>query len=433
MSARDVGEGPALVRAIGRWDLTAAVINGIIGVGVFGLPSTLAALTGAWSPLAFVAGGVAVLAIILAFAEVASRFDQAGGPYLYTRTAFGAFTGFQVGWLHIWTRLLSAAAILNVFVAYAAAFFPWLTTPTGRAIAMAALVAVATVVNIVGVRQATWTVDLFTVAKLLPLVLLIAVGATAFRPEIASEQAVTPPQWGEALVLAMFAYGGFESSLIAGSETRNPRRDTAFALGAAILLISAVYVALQAVVVGVLPGAASNTAPVAATLEVLLGRFGAVIGVIGALVSVSGWIAGFCMMTPRIGYAMATRGELPRALGLVHPRFRTPYVAIGLNSLVALGLGVYGTFTGAATLSVVTRLGIYILTCAALPVLRRREGPSPGYVAPAGVAVSVAAIGYCLWLFTTRTLNDFTLLLGIMVIGTVLWLIARRQSPRARS
>lgn len=432
MSTDDVGEGPALVRAIGRWDLTAAVINGVIGAGVFGLPSTLVALTGAWSPLALIAGGVAVLAIVLAFAEVASRFDEAGGPYLYTRTAFGAFTGFQVGWLHIWTRLLSAAAVLNVFVAYASAFLPWFATPAGRAIAMVALVAIATTVNIVGVRQATWTVDLFTVAKLLPLVLLIVVGATAFRSDVASAQMVTASDWADALVLAMFAYGGFESSLIAGSETRNPRRDAAFALGAAIAFVAAVYVALQVVVVGVLPDAATNTAPVAATLEVLLGPTGAIIGGLGALVSVSGWIAGFCLMTPRISYAMATRGELPRVVGLVHSRFRTPYVAIALNSLVALGLGLYGTFAGTATLSVVTRLGIYILTCAALPVLRQREGPPPGFAAPAGVAVSVAAIGYCLWLFTTRTLNDFTLLFGIMAIGTVLWFIARRQSARAQ-
>ena len=146
-----------LVRAIGRGALTAVVINCVIGSGVFGLPATLAALTGSWSPLAVLIAGAGVFFIVLCFAEVGSRFDDAGGPYLYTREAFGPALGFQIGWLHIWTRILAAAAVLNVFVAYLSSLVPWASTSTGRAVTMTAGMAAVTFVNVSGVRQAAHT------------------------------------------------------------------------------------------------------------------------------------------------------------------------------------------------------------------------------------------------------------------------------------
>src|SRR5262245_33529492 len=116
---------PGLIRAIGRWGLTAAVTNSVIGSGIFGLPSSIAGLTGAASPLAILIAGASIFVVVLCFAEVGSRFDDAGGPYLYTREAFGPAVGFEVGWLHIWTRLLSAAAVVNVFASYLAVLVPW--------------------------------------------------------------------------------------------------------------------------------------------------------------------------------------------------------------------------------------------------------------------------------------------------------------------
>src|SRR5437867_6986239 len=127
---------PALVRAIGRWSLTAGIINGIIGSGIFGMPSAVANLVGVWSPLAVLLAGCGVFFVVLCFAEVGSRFDDAGGPYLYTREAFGPAAGFQIGWLQIWTRLFSGAAALNILVAYTGALFPSIATPAGRALTM---------------------------------------------------------------------------------------------------------------------------------------------------------------------------------------------------------------------------------------------------------------------------------------------------------
>ena len=215
--------GPALVRAIGRWDLTASVVNAVVGSAIFGMPATIAALTGAWSPLAVLLAGLGILPIVLCFAEVGSRFDAAGGPYLYAREAFGSATGFHVGWLLLWTRLLSGAAVLNVMVTYLAQLAPWAGTAGGRATVMTAAVALVTAINVLGVRQAAWTVNLFTVAKLLPLLLVIALALLALDRGVLATQAVATPRWTDAVLLLVFAYGGFESSVIAASETRRPR------------------------------------------------------------------------------------------------------------------------------------------------------------------------------------------------------------------
>ena len=368
---------PGLVRAIGRWDLTAGVVNAVIGSAIFGLPAALAALAGGWSPLTVLLAGAGIFPIVLCFAEVGSRFDAAGGPYLYARAAFGPAAGFHVGWLLLWTRLLSGAAVLNVLVAYLAQLVPWVGAPTGRAVTMVATVALVTATNVRGVRQAAWTVNLFTVAKLLPLLLVVVLGAVHFRGATLATQAVAAPDWTEAVLLLVFAYGGFESAVVAAGETRRPRDDTAFALVAATLAVTAVYAMVQLAVVGVLPHAATSKAPITDALRATMGAGGSAVGSAAAVLSTYGWLAGFALLTPRVPFSMAERGELPAALGRVHARFRTPHLAIAACTLAALALGLYGTFTATATLSAISRLIVYAVTCAALVRLRRAGGPPP--------------------------------------------------------
>jgi amino acid transporter len=420
-----------LVRAIGRWDLTAAIVNGVIGSGIFGMPSTVAALVGAWSPVAVLLAGLGIFAVVLCFAEVGSRFDDAGGPYLYTREAFGPAVGFQVGWLNVWTRLLSGAAVLNVFVAYLAQLVPAVGTPAGRAVAMILAVALVTTVNVVGVRQAASTVNLFTVAKLLPLLLLIVVGILRLRPEVLATQEVASSSWTEAVLLLMFLYGGFESSVVAASETRRPRRDTAFALIVGMGAVTVVYALAQLAVVGLLPRAAQSATPVASALGEVLGGVGATIGSVGAVVSGYGWLVGFSLMTPRILIAMADRNELPGVFGRVHPRFRTPHVAIVANSAIALGLALYGDFAGSATLAAITRLGAFGLTCGALLVFRKRRAEPPGFRLPGGVVIAPVGMALCIWLLATRSLEQAWSLVALMALGFLFWRRSRRPD-RAR-
>src|SRR6266540_1256660 len=261
--------GPGLVRVIGRWTLVAAIINGVVGSGIFGLPAALAGFAGEWSPVAVLVAGCGILVIVLCFAEVGSRFDAGGGPYLYSRSAFGPAVGFQVGWMHVFTRLLSAAAVVNVLVAYLAKLAPWVGTQTGRAFTIIAAVTVVTIINVVGVKQAAWTVNLFTVAKLLPLAAVIVIGVFYLSPTVFATQTVEKLRWADAVLLLVFAYGGFESAIVAAGETKDPKRDTAFALLIAMSGITILYFLVQLVVVGVLPNAASSTAPFADTMRAL--------------------------------------------------------------------------------------------------------------------------------------------------------------------
>lgn len=424
---------PRLLRAIGRRDLTAAVINGVIGSAIFGMPALQARLTGAWSPLAALLGGVGVLTIVLCFAEVASRFQEPGGPYLYAREAFGPFVGFQAGWLTFWIRSTALAANLNVFVDYFSQIAPGAGRGAGRVLTMCAVMAVIAAVNVIGVRQATWTVDLFTLAKLSPLVLLVLLGAGRVNGEVLATQAVPRPNWTEAVLLLMFSYGGFEAPLIPAGEAKNPRRDTAFALLVALAVIAALYMLVQLVIVGIVPSVASAKAPVAAAFGVVLGPPGVTLASVAAMVSVCGYATGSALQSPRVLFSMAERGELPRVLSRVHPRFRTPDLAILTFSGLSLILAVSAGFDWIATLSAIVRLITYGLTCVALLVFRRRHAAEePGFRLPAAGLVAPVAALFCLWLLSTRSFTQAWILGAIVALGTLLWWGTRlRPEPEA--
>jgi len=418
--------GERLVRAIGRYDLTAAIVNAVIGSAVFSMPALIAGHVGPLAPLAYLIAGLGVLSIALCFAEVASRFREPGGPYLYAREAFGPHVGFQAGWLTFWIRVTSMAANLNVFADYFGRSVSAADSPGGRMLTMAVVIAVITAINVIGVRQATWTVDFFTAAKLLPLVLLIGLGLFSVRSEVIATQAVAESHWAQAVLLLMFAYGGFEAPLIPASETKDPRKDTAFALLGALFVIATVYMLVQIVVIGVVPHTATLKAPVAAAFERLLGPAGLTLAAVAATVSIYGWATGSVLQSPRVLYSMAEQGDLPRVLASVHERFRTPHVAILVYSGLALALAFYGNFEWNATLSAIVRLVTYGLTCAALPVLRRRAKETAGFTLRGAVAVVPIALVFALWLLSTRPFGQAWILLALMGVGALLFVLQRR-------
>ena len=318
-------EPPRLVRAIGRWDLTAGVVNGTIGSSIFGMPAVLAALTGAWSPLAALLAGLGILAITLCHAETASRFREPGGTYLYAREAYGRHVGFQAGWLSFWIRVTSMGANLNVFVDYLGQFAPAVAAGTGRAAVMCVVAALVTALNVIGVRLGARTVDLFTVAKLLPLILLVVLGVGRISGEVLATQAVAAPDWTQAVLLLIFAYGGFEAALVPASEAKDPRRDSAFALLTALAIVAGTYMLVQLTVVGLVPHVAASKAPVAAAFGVLLGPAGVSLAILAAMISTYGWTVGAVLTSPRILYSMggARRAAVdprPRASAVPHAR-----------------------------------------------------------------------------------------------------------------
>ena len=421
----DRAAAPALVRAIGRWSLLAAIINGVVGSGIFGLPSAVAGLSGVWSPALVLLAGAAMFVVVLCFAEVGSRFDEAGGPYLYVREAFGSAAGFQVGWLLFVGRLLSAAAALNILVAYLGLLVPVIATSPGRTVVMVGAVVVVTALNVRGVRTAAWATNVFTIGKLAPLMLLVVLGLLAANRETMATQVVAIPDWREAMLLLVFAYGGFEAAIVAGGETRDPRRDTPFALLAGVAAVTAVYALLQFVVIGVLPNAASSSTPIAAALDRVIGPAGATLASIGVVISVSGWLTGFTLMMPRVLYSMALRGELPAFLGRVHPVYRTPHIAVVVAAGLALAAGLTSSFSQAAALAAVARLVVFLVTVATVVALRRQDGRAPFHVW-GGPLVSAAAMMFCLWLLSTRPAAQLGLLVAAAGIGFVIHALGRR-------
>ncbi len=413
---------PRPIRAISRADLTLAIVNGVIGSAIFGMPAQIAALTGAQSPLAHLIAALGVLTIVLCFAEVASRFEDSGGAYLYSREAFGRHVGFQAGWLTLWTRLLSAAANLNVFASYLSQILPVVAAGAGRSIVIIGVLVVITVINLIGVKQASWAVDVFTIAKLLPLGLLVLLGLPQVSAAVIQTQAVAQPQWTQAVLLLIFAFGGFEAPLMSAGEAKDARKDSAFALLVALGIIATVYISVQYVTIGLVPDLQREKAPIAAAFSVLWGPAGITFASFAAMISVWGWATGNGLQSPRLLFSMAERGELPGVFARVHPRFLTPHVAIIGFSLVAGALAIFGTFEGNAVLSAIVRLIVYALVCISLWVFRRTRGPAQFRV-PFALLVSVLALAFCFYMLSTRSFAQAGIILVAMVAGHVLMLL----------
>jgi amino acid transporter len=328
--------------------------------------------------------------------------------------------GFQIGWLLVATRLLGCAAALNILVDYLTPVVSAAGTPAGRTLTMTGAMVLTMVVNVWGVKMAAWTTNVFTVAKLLPLVLLIVVGLPSVRTDVFASQPVVQPEWREAVLLLVFAFGGFEQNVIAASEARDPRKDTAFALIAAGIVVMVIYCLLQVVIVGVLPDAGRVTTPIASALGVILGTGGAAIGTAAVVVSVYGWLTGFTLMLPRVLYSMATHHEMPAILGRVHPRFRTPYLAVIVSTIAALGMALYSSFAQAATFAAISRLLVFTSTCAALIALKRRDGPAPAFHLPGSTAIAIAGATFSMWLLATRSSTEIWILIAVIAAGILL-------------
>jgi amino acid transporter len=396
---------PDLLRGIRRWDLVAVAINGIIGAGIFGLPARTFALIGPYSLFAFGACALVVALIVLCFAEVGSRYGDSGGPYLYARDAFGPVIGFQVGWLQWLARTTAFAANLNLLCEYLGTFWPRAAVGSGRAVIMVAVVGALTAVNVLGVRRAAQISNIFTVGKLLPLLFFIVAGMFFLEPQrYALGAAPGVGVFSQAVLLLIFAFTGFEMAAIPAGEVDDPRANLPRALLLALGVITVFYILIQVVCVGTLPGLATSTRPLADASGRFLGRAGASVILVGAVISITGNLNVLILAGSRLPYAMATRGELPRALAAVHPRYRTPHAAILLTSAVMLALALSGTFITALTISAISRLLSYAATCAALPVLRKKPGaPAAAFTAPQGPAVALAALVLSAWLLSHST------------------------------
>ena len=340
-----------LERSLGRYDMTAIVINTIIGAGIFGLPAKVFAAIGSYSLIAFVLCAVIIALVVLCYAEVASRFTATGGPYLYAKEAFGSAVGFEVGWLYWIVRVATFAANCNLLVTYLGVFIPGANEGFMRILLVSLVVSIIAAVNLIGVRESATMTNVFTVGKLLPLIIFVAVGAFFVAPANFSFELVPEySAFSTAVLLLIYAFVGFEASVVISGETKDPARSVPFGLIAGIGVVTVLYIAIQIVAIGTLPTLAGSERPLADSAASFLGPFGAAFITVGVLISIFGNLNVGVLSSTRLLFAMAEQRDLPAVLDRTHARFKTPYVSILLTSVVILVLTIQSSFLTAVAI-----------------------------------------------------------------------------------
>jgi amino acid transporter len=421
----------ALLRVIGRWSMVALAVNSILGSGIFGLPSVVAGLLGRVSPLAVLLAGCGMGVIIACYAEVASQFSETGGTYLYLRHAFGRLAGIEVAWLMLLGRLTACAAAVNLLVVYLAEFWPQATEPLPRLIVVTAFIGTLAAINYRGVGAGTLVGNISVLGKLAALALVATAGVAylALHPHVPL-QAAHPGahEWLSAMLLLLFAYGGYEAALNPMGEARDPRRDAAFALFVALIILTVLYTLLQYIVIAALPDAAHSERPLADVARVILGPAGASLIAVGALVSVYGYLSANLLTGPRGLFALAERGDFFASFARVHPRFRTPYVSVLVFALLVWGFALGASFSWNVTLSAVARLSYYAGVCVAVPVLRRRQPAAALVRLPGGALLPSLGVLICLALFAGVDFSQSLILLATIGSAALNWLAVRGRA-----
>ncbi len=333
------------------------------------------------------------------------------------------------------TRIATSASLANGFAQALGFLWPGAAGGAGRVLVMGGALAFFTWINVVGVRSGARAAAGLAVAKILPLLLLVAVGI--FSIDIGSVVADAPLSTrglSQAALLLLFAYAGFENSAAVAGECRNPRRDIPRALVTMIASVTTLYFLIQLVALGTLPdlGARSGGAPLAEAAARLMGGWGGVLLTAGAAVSILGTIGGSTLNGPRYLFAMADDGFGPRVFARIHPRWRTPYVAIPTQTSLAFVLALSGSFVQLALLSVVARLAMYIGTAAAVPVLRRKyPRTKETIVLPGGPTIPIAALLLSLVFLGGAEPRNLVMAAIALVVGAVIYAFRRRPSPNA--
>jgi len=365
---------------------------------------------------------------------VASHFSHTGGPYLYAREAFGSFAGFEIGWATWLGRVSSFAANTLVLVSYLAFLFPQVGSGLGRALILVAVPAGLTIINIRGVAAGARFADVFAAVKIGALIFFAAVGiAFVDWGRLAADRTSfsANASWGQAILLLIYAFVGFEGAVVPAAEARNPRKDLASALMLSLGVCAVIYVVVQIVALGTVRDLASSQRPLADSARNFLGPAAGALMSLLVCISVLGNLSASALGSPRITFALAERGDFPAVFGRLHPVYRTPAVSIGFFGAVAAILALSGTFVWLATVSVVARLAGYLATCLALPVLRKRSA-EPQRKIKWGPAVSAAGALLCVGLLTQAESGDLRAFALAAAAGAVLYVARKKFSSLAK-
>jgi APA family basic amino acid/polyamine antiporter len=417
-----------LIRAIGVPGLTANIVNATIGAGIFVLPALVAKGLGPAAPLAFIACALAMILFVTCFAIAGSRVSLTGGLYAYVEVAFGRYVGFLAGALYCLTAVAAVAGVVNVFVDSIAALVPLLGNPIIRVVVMFLVYGVLVAINVRGVREGAGAVTVVTIAKLLPILLFLCIGIFFIHPAN-----ITWSGWpgskalGDSVVLLMFAFVGIEVALIPSGEVKDPARTVPRSAYLALVVTTIIYIMIQLVAQGTLGADLANhsTAPLAESAALFLGNIGRTILLAGATISAFGFVTSDILSSPRMLFAFGRDGVLPAWFAHVHPRYRSPDVAIISYATIAFALSVTSSFAALAVLSNVAVLLMYLLCCAACWFLVQRDvrADGPPFNFPGMKIVPALAIIAIIWILAHATLWEFAVNGIVLGVASVLYLL----------
>ncbi len=417
------------MRAVGVFGLAASIFNVTVGGGIFRLPSGAAAAAGTAAPFVYLICAAVIGCVVLCFAEAGSRVPLTGGPYAYVEAVFGRYIGFMAGVL-LW--MIGTTAVAGVASAFAEGLGTLLGMPSLRTpIIVAAFVGLA-LVNIRGVKQGTNLIVVMSVAKLLPLLVFVGIGAFFITPSnLVIEHMPAPASLARASIILIFAFSGCESALVPSGEVKDPARTVPRALAIAMIGVTLLYLSVHLVAAGLLGDrlATVKTAPLAFAAEQFLGTPGRLLLLIGATISMFGYVSGMTLAAPRAIWKFAQDGLLPRVIGAIHPTYRTPHVAIAVQTTLVAFLAIFNSFEQLAVISNLAALLLYAGCALATMVLRKRgvreEGTIP-FSVPGGPVIPVITVLLIGWLLTSITLEEWTVLGATLGVASLFFVIARR-------
>ena len=414
-----------LVRGIGIPALTANIVSSTIGAGIFVIPATIAKGLGSAAPLAFICCAIAMVLFVTCFAIAGSRVSLTGGLYAYVEVAFGRYVGFLAGVLYFLTALGAVAGVVNVLANSVALVVPFLRGPVVRVIVMFAVYGLLVFINIRGVREGAGAVTVITVAKLLPLLLFVCVGIFFIHvPNLSWNGWPSSKSLGDAVILLIFAFVGIEVALIPSGEVKNPARTVPRSAYLALVITTIIYLMIQLVAQGTLGVDLGNhpDAPLAESAATFLG-LGRMILLAGASISAFGFVTSDILSSPRMIFAFGRDGALPQFFAHVHPRHRSPDVAIITYAALAFALSISGTFEKLAVLSNVAVLLMYLLCCAACWVLVQRNVRSDGepFNFPGMKIVPALAIVAIIWILAHATAREFLVTGIVLALASILY------------
>jgi basic amino acid/polyamine antiporter, APA family len=417
-----------LERVIGVGGLSCSAINCIVGSGIFGLPGIAAAMLGPAAVLAYLLCAVLMGLVGLCFAEVGSRVTGAGGLYAYATEAFGPVVGGIAGTL-VWVAnsVAASAAVASLLVDTLAVTTPALATGPARAATLITIYALLAAVNIRGVRSGARLSIALAVVKLVPLVLLVAVGSFAVHASnLQWVDVPTASNVGRTAVLLFFAFMGVEGSLNASGEVSDPARTVPRAIFMTLTIVAFLYIGLQLVAQGTLGVELSGAAtPLVLAATSVFGPWGRRVFVATTALSAAGFLSADMLCSPRNLHALGERGQLPAWLATVSDRFRTPAVAVAIYSLVCALVALSGSFRQLVIVSSSGTLVLYLICCLAVFPLRARNVAASGspFRAPGGAFVPIASSAIILWMLSTLPWTELAAAALVVAVAGVAYML----------